>query len=280
MGIMPLSFALLTWRECVVGMKPVESAQLEIRRTWDVRPKNIPNSPINAIQDKMQRMGGGVNSETLGFVRWRMSNTTLFNKPCRLLRAEGYDQKAHVLRVEEVWTTPEGDILRQRDERTDEGGKEVAESVFWPDRIELTRIDEKKRSTFAEVNPAGGMEEVQRRFKPIQGDRKTFLHFDGITGGFQRVEVQRAGRFQGQWGGEKYDGAAYRFTVNGVATTLMLTQEEEVVQVDFDKETSLVLSGPTKSRRKPGFDGLARQISTSRFASLNRKSKIGNPKSV
>jgi len=228
-------------------MKPLESVQMEVRRTWDLRPVTAQSASGSQI------FSGGVASEALGYVRWRMTDAALFDRLCHLLRTEGYDQKAKVRMVEEVWTDLGGDIVRQREERTTDGGKEVAEAVFWKDRIELTRTDVQKHSVFSAVNPAGGMAEVQRRFRPIEGSTKEFLRLDALAGTFHRVKVERTGRFRGTWGGDAYDGTAYRFTVDGRTTTLLLTPQNETVQIGLDAETNLVLSGPTKSRRKRGF---------------------------
>jgi len=252
----PLSFTFdfLTWRESVVGMKGTESVQLDIRRTWDIKPKNPPilaGSVLNQSVD-LARFGGGVNSETLGFVRWRMSDTTLFSKPCHLLFTEAYDRKAHVLVDEEVWTSTLGEIVRQREVRATDAGREISDAAFYPDRIEASRIDKDGKTTFATVNPAGGMEMVQARFKPMAGNRKEFLRYDGIAGTFRKVVIEKAGRFRGGWGGDSYSGPTYRYTVDGKEQTLMLTEQDEIVQVAFDPEVALVLSGPTKSRRKGG----------------------------
>lgn len=251
---LPFTFAFLTWRESVVGMKPTESVELDIRRTWDIKPKTPPtlggsvlNGPV-----ELERFGGGVNSETLGFVRWRMSETTLFNKPCHLLSTEAYDRKAQVLVDEEVWTSIPGDIVRQREVRSTSAGREISDAAFYPDHIEVSRTDVKGKTTFAEVNPAGGMEMVQGRFKPMTGSRKEFLRYDGIAGTFRKVVIEKAGHFRGSWGGDAYDGPTYRYTVDGKEQTLMLTEQDEVVQVAFNPEVALVLPGATKSRRKGG----------------------------
>ncbi len=251
---LPFTFAFLTWRESVVGMKPTESVELDIRRTWDVKPKSPPalaGSVLNQTVD-LAHYGGGVSSETLGFVRWRMSDTTLFSKPCHLLFTEAYDKKAQVLVDEEVWTTLPGDIVRQREVRSTAAGREISDAAFYPDHIEVSRTDAKGKTTFAEVNPAGGMEAVQARFKPMTGSRKEFLRYDGIAGTFRKVVIVSAGHFRGSWGGDAYNGPTYRYTVDGKEQTVMLTEQEEVVQVAFNTEVALVLPGPTKSRRKGG----------------------------
>lgn len=248
----PLALPLMTWRETVVGMKATESVQMEIRRTWEIRPKNVPNSPVNAIQSTIERTPGGVNSETLGFVRWRMKDAILFDKPVKVLTSEAYDKKAGVFVLEEVYTNPPGDIVRQYEERRTERGKETADAAFYPDRIEITRVDLQGKSRFAEMNPADGMESIQRRFKPLEGSRKEFTRLDGLNGTFHKVVVEKVGHFRGNWSGEKYEGSTFRFTIDGVEQTLMMTPEEETVAVDFSKEVSLVLTSPTKSRRKGG----------------------------
>ncbi len=243
----PIPF--LTWRESVVGMKPTEMVQLELRRTWDVVPKVTPS--LNG--DSVARAAGGVNSQTLGFVRWSMKETTLFNRPVRLLKSEAYDRKTRTSLIEEVWTSLPGDIVRQREERATLNGREIGEAAFYEDRIELTRTDLRGKSTFAALYPANGMAEVQARFKAMTEPRKEFLKLDALTGAFRKVLVERTGRFKGNWGGDAYDGPAYRFTIDGKEQTLMITPEDEVVQIGLDKETAFVLMGTTKSRRKGGF---------------------------
>jgi hypothetical protein len=246
--LVPLAipFAFLTWRESVVGMKPTEMVQMDIRRTWDVPSKTI------STPNGSQTFSGGVNSETIGFVRWQIRETTLFNKPCRRLKSEAYDRKAEVLVSEEVWVDFPGNIVRQREERETNAGKQTSDAAFYPDRIELSRVDPQGKTSFAAIHPAGGMEEVQRRFKPIAGSRKEFVRLNGIDGSLVKVSVERAGRFRGTWNGAAYDGSAFRFTVDGKEQTAMLTSQDETVQVDFSKELQLVLAGTPKSRRKGG----------------------------
>jgi hypothetical protein len=239
-----LSFAFLTWRESVVGMKPSEMVQMDIRRTWDIAPQSSVGGNVGMI------LGGGVESETLGYVRWRMRDEILFSRPVHVLRSEGYDKKAAVLSVEEVWTDADGNLVRQRDEKTTLAGKQTGDATFYKDHIELTRTDAHGKSSFAEVNPAGGMEEVQRRFHPMEGDRKEFLRLDAVAGSFKKVVIEKKGRFRGTWGGDAYEGPAYRFSVDGQEQTAMLTSEDEIVQVALSKNAALVLAGPTKSRRK------------------------------
>ena len=246
MAPLPFAFALLTWRESVVGMKPTELVTMDIRRTWDSAPVSSSGSQSG------QTLGGTVMSETMGNVRWRFDEVSLFGKPCRHLVSRGYDMNAGLLATEEVWTDADGAIVRQREVRATERGRRTGEAIFYPDRIELTRTDEAGRSLYAEVNPAGGMEAVQARFRPMSGDRKVFLRLDAIRGSFVRILVERTGRFAGSWAGDRYDGAAYRFTVDGKEQTVMLTGEDEIVRIDFNPQLALVLSGPTRSRRESG----------------------------
>lgn len=246
--LVPYLFGLITWRECVLGLKETEGVQMELRRTWDVRPKNIPN--VQNQPADLLKAGGGVNSETLGFVRWSLRDTTLFDKPCKLLRSDAYDQKAHVLMIEEVWVKPTGDIVRQREERRTQAGTEIGDAAFYDDRIELNRIDVAGKPVFATLYPADGMSNVQKRFAPLGKEPKEFLRLDAVGGSFHKVKIEPSGRFAGSWGGETYRGLAYRFTIDGIEQTLMLTPEGETVQIQFDKETALVLAGIPKSHRK------------------------------
>lgn len=246
--ILPFTFAFLTWRESIVGMKPTESVQMDIRHTWDILPVSSMGTNVGTT------LGGSVESETLGFIRWRMSAETLFSSPCVHLHSEGYDKKAFTKAEEDVWTDADGRIVRQRDVRTGQQGREIGEAVFFPDRIELTRTDTKGKSTFAEVNPAGGMDAVQARFRPMKEDRKEFLRLDAANGSFTKILIERVGHFSGVWGGDRYDGPAYRFTIDGKEQTVMMTKDDEIVQIAFGPQLALVLASPTKSRRKPGFD--------------------------
>ncbi len=244
----PFAFALLTWRESIVGLAPTESVQMDIRRTWDVMPVTSTGSNLG------NTLGGGVESETLGFVRWRLRDESLFNRPLRLLRSEAYDKRAATKVVEEVWADADGAIVRQREERTDRNGRRTGDAIFFPDRIDLTRVDERGGSSFAEMHPGDGMEAVQARFRPLSGEAKSFVRLDAVRGSFVRVDVRRVGHFRGSWGGDGYDGPAYRFTIDGKEQTVMMTVQNEIVQVAFGPQVALVLAGPTKSRRKPGYD--------------------------
>ena len=247
MAPLPFAFAFLTWRESVVGMKPTELVTMDIRRTWDSMPVSSSGTQGG------QTLGGTVMSETMGNVRWRMTDEPLFGKTLRHLATRGLDMRSGVVAQEDVWTDAEGMIVRQREVRATAKGRQTAEATFYPDRIELTRTDERGRSTFAEVNPSGGMAAVQARFTPMAGDRKEFLRLDAVRGGFVRVLIERTGRFKGEWGGDAYEGAAYRFTVDGKAQTAMMTAEGEIVRIEFNPTLALVLSGPTRSRRGPGY---------------------------
>lgn len=242
----PLFF--LTWRESVVGMKPTERVQMDVLRTWDVRPITQTGSQTG------QTLGGSVQSETLGYVRWRMMDTTLFAKPYRLLHSQTFDKASGTLSLEDVYTNERGEIVRQYEERTTPKGKRIADAAFYPDHIEIARTDAKGKTIFAEMFPAEGMEAVQRRFSPMQGDKKEFLHLDGIAGAFRKVQIVRTGRFKGSWNGVKYDGLGYRFTLDGKEQTLMMTPDDEIVQINFDKGVQVVLSGPTASRRTEPFN--------------------------
>ena len=252
--LVPLAipFAFLTWRECAVGLKPSEPVQMDIRRTWDIHPKNIPSLRVDILNRPMQleRLGGGVNSETIGFVRWQVKDTTLFNRPCHLLKSEAYDRKAMVLVSEEVWVDFPGNIIRQREERETNDGKRTSDAAFYADRIELSRVDPQGKTTFGALYPSGGMEEVQRRFKPVESGKKEFVRLNGIDGSLVKISVEKSGRFRGTWDGAAYDGPAFRFTVDGKEQTAMLTTDDETVQVVFSDELQLVLAGKPKSRRK------------------------------
>ena len=246
MAPLPFAFAFLTWRESIVGMKPTELVTMDIRRTWDSVPVSSSGSQGG------QTLGGTVMSETMGNVRWRMTDEPMFGKTLRHLATRGLDMRSGVVATEDVWTEADGTIVRQREVRATAKGQETGEATFYPDRIELTRTDAQGRSTFAEVNPSGGMAAVQARFKSMTGDRKEFLRLDAIRGGFVRVTVERTGRFKGEWGGDAYEGSAYRFTVDGKAQRAMMTAEDEIVRIEFNPTLALVLGGPTRSRRAPG----------------------------
>ena len=238
----PFSFALVTWRECVVGVKPTESVSMSLDRTWEVPPKFTARGVVP----------GAVRSDSLGTVAWRIREDTPFAKPCRVLRSEAYDAKRDERSVEEAWVAPNGDIVRQWELRTSARGTETADAAFAVDHIDLTRVDVRGKTTYGEVLLADGMAPVQRRFKPMDGPRKDFLRLDGLAGTFRKVVVERAGRFRGTWGGEAYAGIAYRFTVDGVEQTAMLTPQDELVQIDFSEEVRLVLREATKSKRRGG----------------------------
>lgn len=235
-----------SWRESAVGLLPFESVQMSVQRTWDIHPVSSSGTSGGMT------LGGGVQSESLGFVRWSLTDDTLNGKRCHKFRSQGYDKKLPMMAVEEIWATDGGTILRQRDEFTTMRGKRIGDATFAADHIDLTQTDERGRTTTTEVNPGGGMEAAQARFKPLKTDRKDFLALDAVNGSFHKVSVERTGHFKGVWGATSYEGTTYRYTVDGVEQTAMLTPENETVQVQFNGQTALVLDEAPPSHRKDG----------------------------
>ena len=238
----PVAFAFLTYRECIVGMKPSEAVPMGIDYTETVRPRTSSTGITP---------GGDVISKSLGYVIWKIRNATLGTQPCVVLSTECFDKTVRALYIEEVWTTAEGTIVRQHEELTKDGQKATADSEFYTDHVDVTRVAANGERSKGRLE-MGDIDAVQRRFKPMEGDKKEFQRWDGLAMTFHRVKIERSGRFRGTWGGDKYEGAAYRFTVDGVEQTAMMTAQDEIVQVKLSETVRLVLVGQPKSQRKHG----------------------------
>lgn len=242
----PFAFALLTWRECVVGMQPTEMVSMDVRHTLDVAPVSSSGSGGG------QTLGGTILQDTLGYVRWKMTDERKDGHVERHLHTEAYDKHHPTMDIEDVWVDAENRILRQTESRTSTEGQELGAATYDKDSITIVKTDRNGKKTTATLYPANGMEELQRRFAPMGKEPKEFVRLDPLTSGFRKIKIEPVGRFDGVWDGSKYSGPSYRFTIDGKEQTLMLTDQNEIVQILFGKDLALVLSAPTKSRRKDG----------------------------
>lgn len=225
----PFPFLFLTWRESVVGFKPLERVAMQV-----------------------ESVSGRGARGNLGYVKWRMDEEIVENTLCQVLRCESLEMKTGRRQTEDVWVDERtGALVRQDVERPTDGGVERAVSIFFPDRIETRRTSFDGSSVWVTTAlPEEGPRALDRRFAPVNGAIKAFLVFDGFTGLFRKVTLEPGGRFAGTVSGEKYEGRTYRFAYDGVQHTMMLTSDGEVVKIDLAPGVSINLTTPTASRRR------------------------------
>lgn len=237
----PFPLLTLTWRESILGFKPTEMVYMQVEHNWDAfNPRGM------GVAGNGQAM-----VRTLGSVKWRMEEGAFNGKPCRKLHAESCELKTLWIRTEDLWVDPQTDkILFERDSQMVEHGTERAESIYYDDHVENHRTGIDGKTVTASMFPEGGMDAVQRRFAPVGDGPKEFLLVDGFSATFRKVRVEPNGHFSGAVGTDKYWGKTYRFLCDGVEEKAMLTDEGELVKVEFNKEVALVLTTATRSRRR------------------------------
>ncbi|GEM_PF-2223649 len=265
--MLPFPFALLTWRECIVGFEPVEMVHMQVEKNWV--HYNPPGTDLIG--------NGSAVGRNLGFVNWRMKEDVRDGRRLRMLHSESYELKTGQLKIEEVWVDPTTNAIAFQDEqRTSIVGNERSQCVFFPDRVECTRILTNGKTVVATMMPADGMEAVQRRFVPVGKDPKEFVVVDGVRGSFHRVKVTPEGRFTGNWGTDKYEGSAYRYTVDGQSYVVMLNPANEIVKIEFTKEISLALTSQPKSKRyEDNLPGASSTGAESKVKPVPTKQKAG-----
>ena len=237
----PFPFPQVTWRESIVGFQPTEMVYMQVEHNW----------VSGGMSGYRGYYAGQAMGENLGSVKWRMDDDVFNGRTCRHLHSESHELKTERMRSEDLWVDPATNaILRQDEWQIDEKGTVRSESVYAADHIENRRTGRDGHTVTLQMVPEGGMESVQKRFVPM-GDAtsKEYLMVDGLTGTFHKVRIEPAGHFNGNWGAEKYKGRSYRFTVDGKGETAMMTDEGELVKVEFSKEHSLMITTATRSRR-------------------------------
>lgn len=236
-------FAMLTWRESVIGFQPVEMTYMQVEHNW-----------VSASMPGYGGFGAGyAMGENLGSVKWRMTDQLVDGELLRTLRSESFELKTESRQVEEITVdVATNRIVRQVEEVAGPGGRSRSICTFFWDRVENRRTGPDGRTVTVDMYPGDGMLAVQRRFEPMGNAPKEFLVVDGLKGTFHKVRVDLAGRFKGNWGPDRYDGNAYRFSCEGKEQTVMLTRQGEIAKVEFARDYSLALMGQTASRRKSG----------------------------
>ena len=236
-------FAMLTWRESVIGVQPVEMTYMQVQHDW-----------VSASMPGYHGYGAGyAMGENLGSIKWRMSEDYSGPKVLRTLRSEAYERTTESRQVEEITVEARSNrIVRQVEQRFGVNGTSQSVCTFLSDHVENRRTGPDGRTVTVDMYPGDGMEAVQRRFEPLGNGPKEFLVVDGLKGTFNKMRVELAGRFQGSWGMDRFKGNAYRFTYGGKEQTVMLTPQGEIVKVEFAREYSLTPMAQLPSRRKSG----------------------------
>lgn len=234
-------FTFLTWRESIVGFQPTEMNYMQVEHNW-----------VSASKPGYRNFGlGYAMGENLGNIKWRMFDRENHGEKLRTLHSEAYDHRTDTSQIEDIIVDPATNrIVKQNEQRLTPAGLVRATSVFYDDYVEVRRLNPDGRTVTIKLIPPDGMEWVQRRFEPIGSGPKDFLIVDGIEAKFHLCRAEYAGRFNGNWGPDKYDGNAYRFTFDGKEQTVMLTKFGEIVKIVLGKDYSVALMGQTPSRRK------------------------------
>ncbi|RYG24512.1 hypothetical protein EON82_10430, partial [bacterium] len=107
-------FAMLTWRESVVGFQPVEMTYMQVEHNW-----------VSASMPGYRGYGAGyAMGENLGNVKWRMSDELVGGALLRTLRSESFEAKTETRQIEEITVdVATNRIVRQVEQRAGPGGR-------------------------------------------------------------------------------------------------------------------------------------------------------------
>jgi len=240
-------------REIVLGPIPYHDVTMEVRYEKDTDAQYTPNKII----------GPSWEEYATGYVRWDVSDTTLFDKPCRKLRMEGITKGKNSTKTKDIsyatrnsttyWITPEGKVLRQHIQLVDPSETKTAEAVFWSDHIEVSVDDKRGRRSFT-VYPNVDLSLIDMQFKPMmEGDKvvlpyKEYYVFEPFTQAFIKYKAAVGGTFHGTWLAMKFDGT--HIDIDGPRGRIIayISKEGDLVKADLGNNRSLVLNNLPESR--------------------------------
>lgn len=240
-------------REVVFGPDPLAEVTMEVR--------NEKITPAQFTPNKI--LGDSDEIYSIGYVRWSVTDGTLFDKPCRILKMDGITRGENKTKFKSFqyasrntttyWITTEGKILRQSVYLANPWETQKAECVYWKDHIDVSVDDKKSRKTFS-VYPSVDLSLVDLQFKPMFDGQKVLMHtkeyfvFDPFTQAFLKYRVGVGGNFHGTFLNMKFEGT--RFDIEGPKATVKayISKEGDLVKVDLTESTALVLNNIPRSR--------------------------------
>lgn len=203
----------------------------------------------------------------LGHVRWSVTDGTLFEQPCRVIRLQGLTQSDIQMRrlkktvtVENeavtIWyLSPEGRILRQYEKRAGFNGEKVANCTYGDGEITV-QVDEGGKRKITTVYPAVDFEKLHLQFRPmIVGDKvvmeeKEYLVYDPFAGGFEKRTAKLSGKFAGQWLQKSFKGNAFDITTPRMIIKAYIGQEGDLVKADLPNDDFLILQTVPPGKEK------------------------------
>lgn len=206
----------------------------------------------------------------LGHVRWSVTDGTLFDRPCRVIRLQGMTQSQIAMRrlkkvavvqndALAIWYVAfDGRILRQYEQRSGYNGVKSANCTYGEDSITV-QMEENGQRRVTTVYPSA-MEKLHLQFRPmIAGDKvlmetKEYLVYDPFTGGFEKRTAKISGRFAGQYLQTNFRGRTVDLTSPRTTVKAYIGEEGDLVKADLPKDDFIVLQTvpPGKEKKQAG----------------------------
>jgi len=247
-------------REIVLGPALQKDVTMVVRKS-----KHLPGT-----FGQFQTYGPTDLTYSIGVVHWSVTEGTLRNKPCRIIKLEALTKDDRlgqstilpygVRNTKIYWISPEGKILRQFVRTGDPNGTKSADCTFLTDHIEDT-VEENGVKHASRVFPNFDMSLLDAQFKPmLEGDKvilesKEYYEFEPFKQSFVKYKATASGRFHGNWNGTKFDGVHVDIQGPKALVVVFVSKEGDLVQVDFPKGESIDLNTIPDSKnpyfRKP-----------------------------
>lgn len=240
-------------REIVLGPQLQYDVTMEVRIDREIPAQFTPSKIF----------GDSLEIYANGYVRWSVTDGTLFNTPCRVMKMDGITKGVNYTKTKQLaytsrntttyWITTDGKLLRESIRITDPTEAKAAECVFWPDRIEVSVDDRKGRRSFA-VYPKVDLKLVDMQFKPMIEDGKVVLStkdyyvFDPFDQGFTKYTATLGGNFHGTFLATRFEGRHIDITGPRGKSVAYISKEDDLVKVDFPGNFYLVLDNLPRSR--------------------------------
>jgi len=240
-------------REVVLGPQLVGDTMMEVRFDADI-PAQIGEGRIAPPVWK---------EYSKGYVRWSVTDGTLFNKPCRILKMDGITNGENRTKLKKIqyasrnsttwWIQPDGKLLRQSVKIDDPDGVRHAECIYWPDHLEVSVADGKNSRSFS-LYPNIDLTLLDAQFKPmIEGSKvltqsKDYYIFDPFTQAFLKYKATVNGTFHGTWLATKFEGINIAIEGPKDRQVVFISKENDLIKVELPPTTSIVLDNLPPSR--------------------------------
>jgi hypothetical protein len=201
-------------------------------------------------------LGDALLIAAMGYVRWSVTDGSLFDQPCRILKMDGTTKGSFTFKTRRVeyatrntttyWITKEGKLLRQSVHLSDPTETKVSECVFGADHIDVSVSDHKGRRSFT-VYPSVDLSLVDLQFKPMIVDnkvvlsRKEYLVFEPFNQEFVKYKATAVGTFRGTWLATKFEGSHIDIEGPKGKIAAFVSKEGDLVEADLTATQSLVL---------------------------------------